>query len=120
ITQGRLREAMNTYDRALKGVTSNGSTTLRGAGDMHVGMSELYRERNDLNTASHHVQQSQVLGELVGLPQNRYRQRVAMARIMEAQGDFDGAITLLDDAERVYANDLFPNVRPIAALKARI
>jgi LuxR family maltose regulon positive regulatory protein len=120
LAQGRLREAMSTYDRALKGVTESGSTTLRGAGDMHVGLSELYRERNDLDAAEQHVLQSQTLGEWAGLPQNRYRQRIAMARIREAQGDLDGAIALLDEAEKVYANDLFPNVRPIEALKARI
>ena len=28
--------------------------------------------------------------------------------------------TLLDEAERLYASDFFPNVRPIAALKARV
>lgn len=120
IAQGRLREAMSTYERALQHVTASGSATLRGAGDMHVGLSELYRERNDLDAAVHHALRSQELGELAGLPQNRYRQRVAMARIRGAQGDLDGAIGLLNDAERVYANDLFPNVRPIAALKARV
>ena len=120
IAQGHLREAMRTYERALQHVMSSGSATLRGAGDMHVGLSELYRERNDLDAALHHVLRSQTLGELAGLPQNPYRQRVAMARIRDAQGDSGGAISLLDEAERVYANDLFPNVRPIPALRARI
>ena len=35
-----------------------------------------------------------------------------MARIREAERDMDGALDLLDEAERVYASDLFPNVRP--------
>jgi LuxR family maltose regulon positive regulatory protein len=43
-----------------------------------------------------------------------------MARIREAQGDLDGALDLLVEAERLYQGDLFPNVRPIAALKARV
>jgi LuxR family maltose regulon positive regulatory protein len=120
ITQGRLREAMHTYERTLQRVTTGGSTALRGAGDMHVGLSELYCERNELDSAMQHVQQSQALGELAGMPQNPYRQRVAMARIQVAKGDTEGAIELLNDAERVFTNDLFPNVRPIPALKARI
>ena len=39
-----------------------------------------------------------------------------MARIREAQGDLDGALDLLDEAERLYMRDFFPNVRPVAAL----
>ena len=63
---------------------------------------------------------SKELGEHTGFPQNRYRWRVAMARIREAQGDLDGALDLLDEAERLYVSDFFPNVRPIAALKTRV
>ena len=38
----------------------------------------------------------------------------------EAQGDLDGALDLLDEAERLYMSDFSPNVRPIAALKTRV
>ena len=54
---------------------------LRGTADMHVGMSEIHRERNDLPAATRYLLRSQELGEHVGLPQNPYRWRVAMARI---------------------------------------
>ena len=43
-----------------------------------------------------------------------------MARIREAQGDLDGALDLLHEAERLYVSDFFPNVRPVAALKTRV
>ena len=49
-----------------------------------------------------------------------YRWRVAMARLLEAEGDLDGALDLLDEAERVYVGDFSPRVRPIPALKARV
>ncbi len=55
-----------------------------------------------------------------GLPQNPYRWRVAMARIKQAQGDREGALALLEEAERRYVGDFFPNVRPVAALVARV
>ena len=87
---------------------------------MYVGMSELHREHNDLPAATQHLLRSQELGEHTGLPQNRYRWRVAMARIREAEGDLDGALDLLNEAERLYVGDFFPNVRPVAALKARV
>ena len=93
---------------------------LRGTADMYVGMSALHRERDDLDAATQHLLRSQELGEHVGLPQNRYRWRVAMARIREAEGDLGGALDLLDEAERVYVGDFSPNVRPVPAMRARV
>ena len=54
IAEGRLRDAMSLYERGLQVATAQGGPTLRGAADMHVGMSELFRERNDLERASQH------------------------------------------------------------------
>ncbi len=42
------------------------------------------------------------------------------ARLKEAQGDLDGALALLDEAERVHIRGPLPDVRPVAALKARV
>src|SRR5437588_6964626 len=120
ISQGRLREAMSTYERGLQLATEQGAHVLRGAADMQVGMSELHLERDDLNAATQHLLRSKELGELAGLPQNRYRWRVAMARIREAEGDLDGALDLLGEAERLYVSDFFPHVRPVAALVTRV
>jgi LuxR family maltose regulon positive regulatory protein len=87
---------------------------------MHTGMSELFRERNDLETAAKHLLMSRELGEESGLSQNPYRSRVTAARIRQAQGDPDGALELLEEAERLYASDFSPDVRPVAAVKARV
>jgi LuxR family maltose regulon positive regulatory protein len=43
-----------------------------------------------------------------------------MAGLRAAHGDLDGALDLLDEAERRYVGDYFPEVRPIAALRARV
>ena len=56
----------------------------------------------------------------MGLPQNPHRWRIAMARIKEVEGELDAAVTLLDDAERVYAGDFSPDVRPVPAMRARV
>src|SRR5690349_190990 len=119
-TQGRLGEAMRTYEQALERASQPGGPVLRGTADMHVGMSELHRERDDLPAATRQLLRSQELGEHTGLPQNRYRWRVAMARIREAERDLGGALDLLNEAERLYVGDFFPNVRPVPALKARL
>ncbi len=118
--QGRLHAAMATYKRGLQWATEPGAPVLRGAADMHVGMSDLYREHNDLKTATQHLITSQALGDLAGLQQNPYRWCAAMARIREAQGDLDGALDLLEQAERLYDSALSPNVRPIATRKVHV
>ena len=120
IAQGRLRDALRTYERGLQVATEHGAPALRGAADMHTGMSELSRERNDLETASQHLLVSRELGEENGLEQNPYRSRVAAARIRQAEGDLDGALDLLDEAERRYVGNFSPDVRPVAAVRARV
>jgi LuxR family maltose regulon positive regulatory protein len=120
LAQGRLGEAMRTYEQALQRAPEQGGPVLRGTADMYVGMSEVHRERDDLQAATRHLLRSQELGEHTGLPQNRYRWRVAMARIRQAEGDLPGALDLLNQAERLYVSDMFSNVRPVAALKARV
>jgi LuxR family maltose regulon positive regulatory protein len=120
LAQGRLGQAMRTYEQALQRASEQGGPVLRGTADMHVGMSEIHYERDDVNAASQHLQKSLELGEHVGLSQNRYRWRVAMARVAQAEGNMAGALDLLNDAERCYVSDFFPNVRPVPALKARV
>jgi ATP/maltotriose-dependent transcriptional regulator MalT len=119
IAQGRIREAMRTFERGLEVATRLPGVVLRGAADMHVGMSSLLRERNHLDAALRHLSTSLELGEPAGLPQNPYRWRVAMSGVREAQGDVGGALDLLDEAERLYVGDFSPDVRPVPAVRAR-
>jgi LuxR family maltose regulon positive regulatory protein len=120
LTQGRLGEALRTYEQALQLAADEGGPTPRGTADMYVGMSRIAFERGDLRAAAQLLLRADELGERNGLPQNPYRWRVAMARVREADGDPDGALELLDEAHRVYMGDFSPNVRPIPALRARV
>ena len=49
-----------------------------------------------------------------------YRWRLAQARLKQAEGDFDAALDLLDEAKRVYVKNPVPDLRPIEALKAQV
>jgi LuxR family transcriptional regulator, maltose regulon positive regulatory protein len=120
LAQGRPRDAMRTYEEALQKASEQPGPALRGTADMYVGMSELHRELDDLTAAKAALARSQELGEGNGLPQNRYRWRVAMARVVQAEGDLDAALDLLDEANRLYVSDYFPQVRPVPALQARL
>ena len=120
ITQGRLHEAMEIYLQALRVASEHGEPNLRGSADMLVGMSELHYEHNDLSSARQSLMKAKEQGEHTGLPQNRYRWRVAMALTRRAEGDLDGAMAFLGEAERMYTTDFSPNVRPVTAIKARL
>ena len=97
ITQGRLREGLRTYEQALRLASDQDGTVLRGTADIHVGMSQIACERDDLSAATKHLRRAEELGEHTWLPQNPYRWRVAMARVRDAEGDLDGALDLLDE-----------------------
>ncbi len=120
ITQGRLTDALGTYTDALRLAEHDPLPVTRGTADMHVGISGVAYERNDLATAARHLAVAKELGDAAGLPQNPYRWRAAEARLLAAQGHLPEAIGLLDEAEHVYFGDFAPNVRPIAARRARL
>jgi LuxR family maltose regulon positive regulatory protein len=119
LAQGRLHQATRAYEQALQLATSQASI-VRGAADIETALSAIDRERNQLEAATQRLLRSQALGEHAGYTQNRYRWRVAMARIREAEGQFQDALDLLDEAETLYMSDFSPNVRPVAAMKTRI
>ncbi len=120
IAQGRLDEAVDAYRRAMRLVCPDGGPALRGAADLHVGLAGVLVERGDLPAARRHLTAAAELGERLGLPQNPYRSRVVRARLRLAESDPDGAIVRFDEAERVYNPDMFPDVRPVSAERARI
>ncbi len=120
VAQGRLREASNTYEHSLQLATAQGDIVLQGTADLHVGLSELRREWGDLKAAKLHLRKSQELGELVALPDWPYRVCLTQARIKQTEGDLDASLELLDEAEQLYFSLPSPDVRPVAALRARI
>ena len=63
IAQGRLGDAMRHYEAGLRLASVTPGPPVRGVADMHVGMSEVLREWNDLDTAMEHLQVSSDLGE---------------------------------------------------------
>src|SRR3954452_7534453 len=98
--QGRLREAERIYEQSLKIAAEEGKPLPPPTADLYVGMSELRREHNDLEAASQCLLKSKELDGHGWIQEKRYRWYVAIARIKEAQGDFGGALDLLDEAER--------------------
>ncbi len=120
IAQGRLRDAVRTYEQALLVVAKQSEARLPGTADLYLGLAGLHLEQGRLDAAARHLQKSRALGEPAALPDWPCRMRVVQARFKQIQGDPDGALALLDEAERLYYRTPIPEVRPISALKARV
>jgi LuxR family maltose regulon positive regulatory protein len=119
-TLGHLHEAERACEHALRLAKAYDPPMPLGTEDVYTGISELHRERGDLEAAAQDLATSKKLGEKVELPDWQYRWCSAQARLKETLGDLDGALDLLDEAERVYVRTPLPDVRPIAAMKARV
>jgi LuxR family maltose regulon positive regulatory protein len=117
---GRLSEAERTYQDALQLAAQHGPEAEHITAHHHLGLSMIYRQRGDDTLAAHHLNRAAELGLQTTLVDWLYRWDVAQAQLKEAAGDLETALSLLDEAKRVYIQTLVPDLRPIAALKTRI
>jgi LuxR family maltose regulon positive regulatory protein len=120
VASGRPSRARRLYEQALQTATAGGEPYPRATADLHVGLAELDRELDDVTSAEAHLETARVLGERASITENRHRWYVVMAQIRAAGGDRDTATRLLDQGEALYRHGFYPDVRPIAALKARV
>ncbi len=120
VAAGRPSRARRLYEQALRTVTGDGAPYPRAAADLHVGLAELDRELDDLSSAETHLETARVLAERASITENRHRWPVAMAQVRAARGDHEGAIRLLTEAAALYRRGFYPDVRPIAAMTARL
>jgi LuxR family maltose regulon positive regulatory protein len=97
-----------------------GEPVLQGTADLYLGLSEVLHEQGNQDSSRECLQKSEALGKYASLDEWPYRFNLFKARIKEDEGDLEGALQLLDEAERLYQRSPVPNVRPVAALKARL
>jgi len=120
LAAGRPSTAVRLYQRAIQVAEEHGAPVARAIADLHVGISEIDREAGDLDGARQHLDRAAAVWERVPMAESRYRWFVAMAQVVAAEGHAQEAITLLDQAEELYRPGFFPDVRPIAAMRARV
>ena len=120
LTAGRPHRARRLYEQALVTATRGGEPYPRATADLHVGLAELDRELNDLVSAAAHLETARVLREHSTITENQYRWFVAAAQVRAAGGDHTAAVKLLDQAHALYRPGFYPELRPIAAMRARV
>ena len=118
--QGRLSAAFGTYAASLQLVAAQAHSMPMATADLHRGISEIYLDWGDLNAAAQHLIRSKELGQQTGLQGDAWRWCIAQARLLAAQGQVAQALTLLTEAEAIYYKTPIPDVRPLAAIKARL
>jgi len=120
IAQGQLREAARLYRQFLQLVPADDEAIRQAAPHLHLGLALVAHEQGDAQAAALHLQASKERGERASLIDWPFRWYLAQARIQEAAGVWEAALDLLDAAERLYVKNPVPDVRPVAAIKARI
>jgi LuxR family maltose regulon positive regulatory protein len=119
LAEGRVDDAQQAYEDGLA-LALRSQPPLRGVADMHTGLADIAYQRGHLDHAREHLEAGRRMGDESAFPRDPYRSRVVRARVLQAEGDVDGAIALLDEAERLYLSEYSPDVRPVAAVRARM
>lgn len=120
VALGHLHDAEAWYQKSLRLFSFQEDKLPLGSSDLYRGLSELHLEWNDLEKASEYFNKGLKLGEQAELPDWKYRSCITHASIREAQGDLEGALDLINEAERVHIRGPLPDVHPVVALRVRV
>jgi LuxR family maltose regulon positive regulatory protein len=98
--RGRLREAEEAFQQAMRLLTEEGYELLPAAGVVHVGMGALLYERNDLDGAERELNRGMQLAERAREVSSLVWAYITFSRVKLARGDEAGALGMAREAER--------------------
>ena len=119
--QGRLEAALRTYQEGLEFASWTGRTVVLSAAVAHVGMAEVFYERNQLDQALSQAREGISLGRQLTTTQALATGLATLAWIQQARGDPAGAREAMDEAHRVMSNlEIVALHNPVPAERARL
>lgn len=119
--QGRLQLALRTYQDSLDFATRNGPAAVVNTAMAHVGLAELFYERNQLQNAHHHVTEGISLGRQLLSTQALANGLVMLAWIQQVRGDTTAARESMEEAFQVMQNpEIVALHNPVPAERARL
>jgi LuxR family maltose regulon positive regulatory protein len=122
---GRPRKARELCRKALAAADALGLGAARASADLHVALAELEvaefeRGAGDLGAAEDQLAAAEPLAARGPTSESHHRRFVTAALVAAARSDHERALALLDTAESSYRPGFYPDVRPIAAVRARV
>lgn len=118
---GRLRAAEAACRDALAYLQAQGMERLPAAGILHVALSEVLVERNELVAAEAHLSQGFALGKWSGRLDAAKNAVYALARLRLARRDVPGALAAIREAEAALGEPAPPlALAELLAFKARV
>lgn len=120
LERGRPVESRRLLEQALGKAETSPGAALATRGDLHASLADVAVEQGELEVADEHLAAALNVGESASLMENRHHWFIASARLHRARGELDAASEALDQAERAHVAGFFPDVRPIAAQRARL
>ncbi|MEO7752002.1 MAG: LuxR C-terminal-related transcriptional regulator, partial [Terracoccus sp.] len=120
VAAGHPGRARRACEQGLQTATAEGGSHGRAAADLHVALAELDLGAGANALAASHLETAATLAEHAFITENQHRRFVATALLRAADGDHDAASMMLDHADHAYRPGFYPEVRPLAAVRARL
>lgn len=118
---GRLCHADEACRESLRFLEEQGMASLPAAGLLHVVLSEMLLERNELEAAESHLSRGAELGRWSGRLDAAKNSAPALARLRQARQDAAGALAAVHEAEVALGEPTPPLAKAeLLALKASI
>lgn len=119
--QGHLGAALRTYQEGLEFAAQAGSGVVLSTAVAHVGMAEVFYERDQLEQALQHANEGISLGRQLTSTQALASGLATLAWIRQARGDPSGAREAMEEATQVIPSlEIVSLHNPVPAERARL
>lgn len=119
IGQGRLHQALASYQQALALATTPEGHELPGAGQAHIGLAAIMYEWNNLEAAAQHLAAGFRLNRQLG-EMGAFDGYIIQTSLKQAQGDAAGALAAIEQAGQIVQKFSQWAYQYLAAHRARL